>query len=88
MLLSNVLFFLASPLYVKITQRTSLFTGFAQVFIAAYKNRKLPLPPKTSPEFYHHKKDSDLVVPTDRLRYIESNYYTIFLAFADFVHTD
>jgi len=88
MLLSTVLFFLASPLYVKITQRTSLLTGFAQVSVAAYKNRKLSLPPKTSPEFYHHKKDSDLVVPTDRLRYIESNYYTIFLAFAYSVHTD
>jgi len=66
---------------VKITQRTSLFAGFAQVFIAVYKNRKLPLPPKTSPEFHHHKIDSDLVVPTDRLRFIESIYYTIFLAF-------
>jgi len=56
------------------TQKTSLFTGFAQVSVTAYKNRKLPLPPKTSPEFYHHKKNSDLVVPTDRLRFLNKAY--------------
>ncbi|CAJ2661471.1 unnamed protein product [Trifolium pratense] len=70
MLLSTLLFFLASPLYVKVTRRTSLFTGFAQVTVAAYKNRKLSLPPKNSPKFYHHNKDSDLVVPTDKLRFL------------------
>jgi peptide/histidine transporter 3/4 len=80
MLISTLFFFLASPLYVKITKRTSLLTGFAQVTVAAYKNRKLSLPPKSSVEFYHHNKSSDLdlVVPTDRLRYIESNYHTLF----------
>jgi peptide/histidine transporter 3/4 len=80
MLISTLLFFLASPLYVKIAKRTSLFTGFAQVTVAAYKNRKLSLPPKNSVEFYHHNKSSDLdlVVPTDRLRYVESNYHTFY----------
>ncbi|GAU10974.1 hypothetical protein TSUD_112680 [Trifolium subterraneum] len=70
MLISTLSFFLASPLYVKIAKRTSLFTGFAQVTVAAYKNRKLSLPPKNSVEFYHHNtsSDLDLVVPTDRLR--------------------
>ncbi|XP_058777179.1 protein NRT1/ PTR FAMILY 1.2-like [Vicia villosa] len=72
MLLSTLLFFLASPLYVKITKRTTLFTGFAQVTVAAYKNRKFQLPSQNSPEFYHHNKDSDLLVPTDRLRYVTS----------------
>ncbi|XP_045803762.1 protein NRT1/ PTR FAMILY 1.2-like [Trifolium pratense] len=72
MFLSTLFFFLASPLYVKITKRTSLFTGFAQVTVAAYKNRKLSLPPKDSVEFYHHNNSSDLdlVVPTDRLRFL------------------
>ncbi|WJX69899.1 hypothetical protein P8452_54068 [Trifolium repens] len=70
MLLSTLLFFFASPLYVKITKRTSLFTGFAQVTVAAYKNRKLSLPTKNSPKFYHHNKDSDLLVPTDKLRFL------------------
>ncbi|XP_045806833.1 protein NRT1/ PTR FAMILY 1.2-like isoform X3 [Trifolium pratense] len=54
----------------QVTRRTSLFTGFAQVTVAAYKNRKLSLPPKNSPKFYHHNKDSDLVVPTDKLRFL------------------
>ncbi|XP_058774153.1 protein NRT1/ PTR FAMILY 1.2-like [Vicia villosa] len=70
MLLSTLLFFLASPLYVKITQRTTLFTGFAQVTVAAFKNRKFQLPSHNSPEFYHHNKDSDILVPTDRLRFM------------------
>ncbi|CAL5199907.1 unnamed protein product [Lathyrus oleraceus] len=70
MLLSTILFFLASPLYVKITKRTTLFTGFAQVTVAAIKNRKFQLPSQNSAEFYHHNKDSDLVVPTDRLRFM------------------
>ncbi|XP_058774152.1 protein NRT1/ PTR FAMILY 1.2-like [Vicia villosa] len=58
MLLSTLLFFLASPLYVKITKRTGLFTSFAQVTVATYKNRKLPLPPNNSTRLYHHKKNS------------------------------
>ncbi|CAJ2661218.1 unnamed protein product [Trifolium pratense] len=72
MFLSTLFFFLSSPLYVKNAKRTSLFTGFAQVTVAAYKNRKLSLPPKNSVEFYHHNKssDHDLVVPTDRLRFL------------------
>ncbi|CAK8535819.1 unnamed protein product [Lathyrus sativus] len=70
MLLSTLLFFLASPLYIKITKRTTLLTGFAQVTVAAYKNRKFQLPSQNSAEFYHHNKDSDLLVPTDRLRFM------------------
>ncbi|XP_020224923.2 protein NRT1/ PTR FAMILY 1.2 [Cajanus cajan] len=70
MLLSTVSFFLASPLYVKNKVQTSLLTGFAQVIVVAFKNRKLPLPPKNSPELYHHKEDSDLVVPSDKLRFL------------------
>jgi len=68
MLLSTISFLLASPLYVKNKVQSSLLTGFAQVIAVTYKNRKLSLPPKDSPELYHHKKDSDLVVPTDKLR--------------------
>ncbi|RHN79461.1 putative proton-dependent oligopeptide transporter family, major facilitator superfamily [Medicago truncatula] len=70
MFLSTLLFFLASPLYVKIQKRTNLFASFGQVIVASYSNRKLPLPPKNSPQFYHHNKDSDLVVPTDKLRFL------------------
>ncbi|KAI4329233.1 hypothetical protein L6164_021520 [Bauhinia variegata] len=70
MLLSTILFYLASSIYVKEKPHSSLFTGFAQVIVAAYKNRKLPLPPRDSAGKYHHMKDSDLVVPTDKLRFL------------------
>ena len=68
MLLSTFLIFLAHPLYVKQKPHSNLFTGFARVIVVAYKNRNLPLPPKNSVGIYHHKKDSDLVAPTDKLR--------------------
>lgn len=68
MLLSTFLFFLASPLYVKLKASKSLFTGFVQVAVVAYKNRKLPLPSPDARGCYHHEKGSLLVVPTDKLR--------------------
>ncbi|XP_027342477.1 protein NRT1/ PTR FAMILY 1.2-like [Abrus precatorius] len=70
MFLSTVFFLLASPLYIKNKVQTSLITGFARVIVVSFKNRKLPLPPKSSPELYHHKKDSDLLLPTDKLRFL------------------
>ncbi|XP_027344692.1 protein NRT1/ PTR FAMILY 1.2-like [Abrus precatorius] len=70
MFLSTLFFFLASPLYVKNKIQGSLFTGFAQVIVATYKNRKLTLPPKNSVGMYHSKKASDLLVPTDKLRFL------------------
>ena len=68
MFLSTFFFFLASPLYIKNKLQGSLITGFARVIVAAYKNRKLQLPPKNSAGMYYHKQDSNLVVPTDKLR--------------------
>ncbi|RDX67245.1 Protein NRT1/ PTR FAMILY 1.2, partial [Mucuna pruriens] len=70
MFLSTFFFFLASPLYVKNKTHTSLLTGFARVIVVAYKNRKLGLPHKISDGMYHHNKESDLVVPTDKLRFL------------------
>ncbi|KAK7255414.1 hypothetical protein RIF29_28823 [Crotalaria pallida] len=70
MLLSTVFFFLASPLYIKNKMQASLITGFARVIVVSYKNRKLSLPPESSAEMYHHKKDSELVIPTDKLRFL------------------
>ncbi|XP_047174396.1 protein NRT1/ PTR FAMILY 1.1-like [Vigna umbellata] len=70
MFLSTLLFFLASPLYVKHKKHSSLLTGFARVIVVACKNRKLRLPHKISDGMYHHNKDSDLVVPTDKLRFL------------------
>ncbi|KAL5575183.1 hypothetical protein UlMin_016882 [Ulmus minor] len=71
MCLATVLFFLASSLYVKHKASKSLFTGFAQVIVVAYKNRKLPLPSSNSDTgLYHHRKDSDLIAPTGKLRFL------------------
>lgn len=68
MLLSALCFFLAAPLYVKNRPDQSLFTGFAQVLVAAYKNRKLAIPPLES-GWYHHEKGSPYTMPTEKLRY-------------------
>ena len=73
MLFATILFFLASSLYIKHKASTSLFTGFAQVVVVAYKNRKIPLPSGNSHGLYHHNKDSELVAPTDKLRYNQIN---------------
>ncbi|RDX88381.1 Protein NRT1/ PTR FAMILY 1.2, partial [Mucuna pruriens] len=70
MFLSIIFFFLASPLYVKNKVKGSLITGFGQVIVVAFKNRKLPLPPRNSLGMYHRNKDSDYVVPTDKLRFL------------------
>ncbi|KAE9616163.1 hypothetical protein Lal_00017760 [Lupinus albus] len=70
MLLSTVFFFFASPLYVKNKPQGSLITGFARVIVVSYKNRNLPLPPMNSAEMYLHNKGSDLLVPTDKLRFL------------------
>lgn len=70
MFLSAFLFFIASPLYLKQKASTSLFTGFAQVLVAAYKNRKIPFPPRDSDSKYHHKKNSESIAPTDNLRFL------------------
>ena len=70
MVFASLLFFVAFPFYIKHKARGHLFTGFVQVLVVAYKNRKLAFPPRNTNGWYHHSKDSKLVVPTDRLRYI------------------
>ncbi|KAH7547259.1 protein NRT1/ PTR FAMILY 1.1 [Ziziphus jujuba] len=69
MFISALSFFLASSIYVKEKANRSLFTGIAQAASAAYKNRKLPLPPRNAHVLYHHK-DSETVAPTDKLRFL------------------
>ncbi|KAK9281427.1 hypothetical protein L1049_004329 [Liquidambar formosana] len=69
MFFSAFSFFLASSSYVKQKSSKSLFTGFAQVIVVAYKNRKLALPIRNSNGLYQHKKNSELVLPTNKRRY-------------------
>ena len=70
MLFSSTMFFLGSPLYIKMKAKSSLLTGFAQVIVATWRNRHLSLsvPPLESDGWYHHKA-SKLTAPTDNLRY-------------------
>ncbi|CAJ1955254.1 unnamed protein product [Sphenostylis stenocarpa] len=72
MLLSTFSFFLISPRYVKQKPHNSLISGFAQVLFVAYKNRKLSFPPKdfTGNGMYHHNQNSNLIAPTDKLRFL------------------
>ncbi|MBA0658608.1 hypothetical protein Goklo_010803 [Gossypium klotzschianum] len=70
MLLSALVFFLASPFYLKQQASKSLLTGFVQVIIVAYKNRNLTFPLPNSTASYHHKRDSNVVSPTDKLRFL------------------
>ena len=72
MIISTVIFLAGSSLYVKVKPCKSLFTGFVQVLVVAFKNKKLSLP-KSNSDQYCHSHDSNLVVPTDNLRY--SYYY-------------
>ncbi|XP_019196753.1 PREDICTED: protein NRT1/ PTR FAMILY 1.2 [Ipomoea nil] len=68
MLVSVILFIVASPLYVKRKRGRNLFSGFARVLVAAYKNRKLSYPSKASD--YHCDKGSDFIVPSGKLRFL------------------
>ncbi|CAK7356718.1 unnamed protein product [Dovyalis caffra] len=70
MFLSAFLFFFASPFYVKQNPSKSLLTGFIQVPVVAYKNRKLAFPPRDSDGWYHHRRDSKFIAPTTKLRFL------------------
>ncbi|KAI3443756.1 hypothetical protein Pfo_000421 [Paulownia fortunei] len=48
MLLSTVMFFLGSKLYIKVKPNKSLLTGLVQVLVASRKNRHLEFPPESS----------------------------------------
>ncbi|KAK8938231.1 Nitrate transporter 1.7 [Platanthera guangdongensis] len=48
MLLAILLFFIGAPLYVHVSPEGSIFSGIAQVFVAAFRNRRLSLPSTTT----------------------------------------
>ena len=68
MFFSTVMFFMGSPLYVKLKANKNLCLGLAQVVVAAWKNRHQSLPPTSSANWYF-KDGAKLVEPTDKLRY-------------------
>lgn len=64
---SCLMFFLGSFMYVRLKPNKSLLAGFAQVVVAAWKNRHLTLPPNNSNMWYFHT-GSNLVQPTNKAR--------------------
>ncbi|KAL7150767.1 hypothetical protein ABFS83_05G135400 [Erythranthe nasuta] len=64
-------FFLASPFYVKLKCRSSLFTGLGQVVVASFNNRSLELSDGTSNYYtWHCRSGSSLVCPSEKLRFL------------------
>lgn len=72
MFMSSLSFYLASSFYIKLNARTSLFTGFAQVLVACFRNRHIELPSQATNEVNYLRKGSMLHVPSEKLRYISS----------------
>ncbi|XP_042486557.1 protein NRT1/ PTR FAMILY 1.2-like [Macadamia integrifolia] len=70
MLIASLLFLMGSPLYIKVKASKSLFTGFFQVLVVAFKNRNLSFPTNNSIECYHQAQDSELIKPTKNLRFL------------------
>ncbi|GMH15980.1 hypothetical protein Nepgr_017821 [Nepenthes gracilis] len=70
MLLSALIFLMASPLYIRMKPRKSLLTSFAQVAVAACRNRGLAAVPRDSNVQYHHAKDSTITTPSNKLRFL------------------
>ncbi|GLT32688.1 hypothetical protein SLA2020_073350 [Shorea laevis] len=70
MFLSATMFFIGAPLYTKQKPTKSMLISLVQVIVVAYRNRKLTLAPPNLRECYHHNKDSKIVVPTDKLRFL------------------
>jgi peptide/histidine transporter 3/4 len=63
------MFLVGSSQYVKVKASTSLFTGFVQVLVAAFRNRKLSLSHSSIEQYYYHSDDSEFQIPTVNLRY-------------------
>ncbi|KAJ0810987.1 putative proton-dependent oligopeptide transporter family, MFS transporter superfamily [Helianthus annuus] len=70
MLCSALMFLLGSPLYVKVKVNKSPYSGFIQVLVVAFRNRKIRLHPG---DCYNHSNEMDRVELTDNLRF--DNYY-------------
>ncbi|KAK2641753.1 hypothetical protein Ddye_023516 [Dipteronia dyeriana] len=70
MFLSSISFFLASPFYVKEKPNSNLLIGLVQVIVASYKNRHINISSLSTNEMYHKRKDSNLLIPSDKLRFL------------------
>ncbi|KAK1367780.1 hypothetical protein POM88_033872 [Heracleum sosnowskyi] len=69
MLFGAFSFFSASSVYIRSKDRSSLIIGFFQVIVASYRNRQFLLGSHEN-NVYHHKKESALVIPSEKLRFL------------------
>ncbi|KAK8698577.1 hypothetical protein V6N13_114689 [Hibiscus sabdariffa] len=70
MFVSALSFFLASSLYIKVQARASLFTGFAQVIMASFRNSHVELPSNDTNEVNYLRKEPMLQEPSEKLRFL------------------
>lgn len=72
MFIATLSFFLATPFYVMVEPKRNILSSLAQVVVASYRNRLLQLPQEDVDVnvncIYHHDKNSNLLVPSERLR--------------------
>ncbi|CAL5392285.1 unnamed protein product [Camellia sinensis] len=68
MAFSTLIFLLGSVFYIKVRASKSLFSGFAQVLVVAFKNRNIDLPPSPCDDCYYQGDESKLLAPTNNLR--------------------
>ncbi|WOL08702.1 protein NRT1/ PTR FAMILY 1.2 [Canna indica] len=69
MALSALSFLLGSPLYIKLNDKRSIFSEFAQVIVAAIRNRKFNLSKESLAVVEYHRKSTNIIVPSDELRF-------------------
>ncbi|KAL3498458.1 hypothetical protein ACH5RR_041190 [Cinchona calisaya] len=63
-----LIFLAGSSLYIKVKPSESLFTGFFQVLVAAFRNRKIHWSSKKDHECYHITPDSKLLILNEDFR--------------------
>lgn len=70
MVFSVLMFVLGSSLYVRIKSGNSLFTGFFQILVASFKNRRITLSPSNNDICYHQNPDKTFPGPSENLRFL------------------
>uniref|UniRef100_A0A6N2NF67 Uncharacterized protein n=2 Tax=Salix viminalis TaxID=40686 RepID=A0A6N2NF67_SALVM len=70
MILSSLLFFVASPSYVKSKPKASWITGLARVVVCSIRNRRIKLSSQATDKVDYHTKGSVLLVPSEKLRFL------------------
>ncbi|WOL08771.1 protein NRT1/ PTR FAMILY 1.2 [Canna indica] len=70
MALSTLSFLLGSPLYIKLNEKRSIFSEFAQVIVTAIRNRKYNLSKERLVVVEYHRKSTNIIIPSDYLRFL------------------